>query len=74
MGELGLAVSASAVAQYYGRLLDGFVLDEIDAAQAESISALGPRTCASQTIMRTAADKVALAEVTLAFARSLMLG
>jgi len=35
MNELGIEVSPSSVAQHYGELLNGFVLDIRDAALAE---------------------------------------
>ncbi len=68
MGELGLEVSAAAVATHYGDLLDGFVVDPADAALAD---ALDVPCLVTPTLMRDDADKVALAEAVLAFARGL---
>ena len=78
MEELGIEVSAAAVAARYRDLLDGFVLDETDrtlAAAIESESAAGarapPRVAVEQTIMRTGEDRTRLAAQVLGFARLL---
>jgi LPPG:FO 2-phospho-L-lactate transferase len=66
MAELGVPTSARAVAEHYGELLDGFVLDHADADQARAI----PVPCLStQTLMRSEDDKSRLAAEVLAFAR-----
>jgi LPPG:FO 2-phospho-L-lactate transferase len=66
MAELGLPASARAVAEHYGGLLDGFVLDVADADQARAIEV----PCLStQTLMRSEDDKRTLASEVLAFAR-----
>jgi LPPG:FO 2-phospho-L-lactate transferase len=67
---LGLDVSAYGVAQYYGELLDGFIMDTLDADLAPRVAALGLQTAVTNTIMRTLEDKVALAQTTLALART----
>jgi LPPG:FO 2-phospho-L-lactate transferase len=65
MAELGRQASARAVAEHYGELLNGFVLDTADAADAEHID----RPClATRTLMTSADDKRALAAEVLAFA------
>lgn len=68
MPELGMDVSALAVAAYYGDLIDGFVYDqEDDGLLADTdIAAL----CVD-TIMRTPADRTRLAQDVLAFALNL---
>lgn len=68
MNELGIEATPAAIAEHYRGLLDGFVIDELDAEQAPRISI--PLQVA-QTVMRTAHDKHALAEVVLKFADSL---
>lgn len=68
MAELGLEPGAAAVARRYGALLDGYVLDTQDAAEAATLSA---RTTLAPTLMTTLVDKVALARTALAFADSL---
>ncbi len=62
MTELGMLPSASAVAQRYADLLDGFVIDHEDAEQA---SALGVPVTVARTLMTTLADREALARVVL---------
>jgi len=71
MAELGLEISAPAVAARYGGLLDGFVLDVTDAALAPAIEAAGPRVLVTQTLMHTLDDRLALADAVLDFAADL---
>jgi LPPG:FO 2-phospho-L-lactate transferase len=65
MAELGLPASARAVAEHYRGLLDGFVLDDVDAAEAEHIDL---PCLPTRTLMTSADDKRALAAEVLAFA------
>jgi LPPG:FO 2-phospho-L-lactate transferase len=65
MAELGLPVSASAVAARYAELLDGYVLDHADATAAADVSV--PVTVA-QTLMETIEDRQQLARAVLAAA------
>ena len=77
MGELGVEVSAAAVAARYRDLVDGFVLDETDralAAAIESEGAAGARVGVEQTVMRTDEDRIRLAARILEFARLLREG
>jgi len=62
MAELGLEVSARAVAERYGALLDIFVADPAD---APAVAGVGPRVVAAPTLMHTLAEKTALARVVL---------
>lgn len=64
MGELGITPDARSIAAHYGRLIDGFVLDRQDAAVADDIA---QHTHATNTVMQTLDDKIALAEACLAF-------
>ncbi|HVY57200.1 MAG TPA: 2-phospho-L-lactate transferase CofD family protein, partial [Xanthobacteraceae bacterium] len=64
MAALGLEVTAAVVARHYGDLLDGYVLDAEDAAQAAVIDI---PSIATQTLMRTLADREALARAVLGF-------
>lgn len=66
---LGFEVSTYGVAQYYGEILDGFIVDALDAHLAPRIAALGLQTSVTNTIMQTLEDKVALAQTALALAR-----
>lgn len=71
MAELGMAVTPLAVAEYYGDLLDGFVLDVVDERYAAGVRDLGVAVCCEQTVMKTLADRVTLAQRVLSFAESL---
>jgi LPPG:FO 2-phospho-L-lactate transferase len=65
MRELGMDVSAVAVAHHYGSLLNGFVLDQADAALAAGLSI---PTVSTNTLMRSLSDREHLAKVVLALA------
>jgi LPPG:FO 2-phospho-L-lactate transferase len=66
---LGFEVSAVGVAHYYGNLLSAFVIDTLDAALAPRLANLGLRVEVTNTIMRSLADKAALAQTVLTLAR-----
>ncbi len=66
---LGFEVSAYGVARYYDGLLHGLVIDTLDAALQPRLERLGLRVEVTNTIMRTLADKQALAQTMLALAR-----
>jgi LPPG:FO 2-phospho-L-lactate transferase len=68
MSELGLEVSAGQVARHYGELLNGFVMDTVDAGQA--VPQPNVLTCA--TVMNSDHDKVLLAETVLRWIQSWM--
>jgi len=72
MQELSMPASAQAVANYYGDLLDGFVIDESDAFQAEAIEALGIKTLVTPTIMNDLGDRIDLAQQVVKFSASLL--
>ena len=65
MQELGLTVSSASVAERYGTLLDGYIVDQGDAA------GIAGKVHVAPTLMTTLADKEALARTALAFADSL---
>ncbi len=67
---LGLEVSAYGVAQYYGDLLDAFIIDTLDAALQPRLLELGLRVEVTNTIMHTLEDKAALARTALALSRT----
>lgn len=67
--DLGITPSALAVAQHYSHLLTGFVLDREDAALEAEVRQLGMDVLVEDTIMRTTADRIRLAEAVLAFAQ-----
>lgn len=68
MTELGLTSSAQAVAAHYADLIDGFILDEQDAAVADELDI--PVHCCD-TLMHSLDDSKRVAQASLAFARSL---
>lgn len=65
MEELGLDISAAGVARCYAGLIQGFVMDEVDAALAPAVRALGLEVRTAQSIMRTDADRESLARTCL---------
>ena len=68
MAERGIAPGAPAIASHYEGLIDGFVLDEADRAEAAALAATGVAVEVTATLMTTRADKQALARAVLAFA------
>ena len=71
MKEMGMAVSATAVADYYGDLIDGFVYDSSDANPVElaDIAVLS-----TDTLMTTSADRRRVAQEIMAFAQQIITG
>ena len=70
--ELGLEPSAESVARQYGNLLDGFVIDNLDADQVLEIQTLGVRTYMTDTLMKTTQDRVRLGKEVVDFGLSLL--
>lgn len=68
MTELGLNPSAEAVAQRYGDLLDGYVVDLADTSEVLGIQA---KVTLAQTLMRTLEDREAVARAVLSTAAKL---
>lgn len=62
MRDLGLAASAAGVAQRYGTLLDGFVVDPVDAPAFQEAR---PRLAVVDTLMVTLADRERVARAAL---------
>ena len=71
MAELDMDVSALGVAQHYGDLLDGFIIDETDSQSETDVAATGVATMLAQTIMKTKSDRTDLAQVALSFCEKL---
>jgi LPPG:FO 2-phospho-L-lactate transferase len=71
LADLGSEPTAYGVAALYRDLLDGFVLDVRDAAEAERIQALGMRTLTTDTVMATVDHRERLARDVLRFVGSL---
>lgn len=74
MGELGLPVDAVSIARHYRGLLHGFILDRADAAAIRAVEELGIRAVATETIMRSQEDRIALARFAMGFAAALGTG
>lgn len=68
MIELGENPSGETVASVYDGLLDGIVLDHVDAAEVESIEARGLRVLLTNTVMHSSADRARLGTEIRAFA------
>lgn len=71
MTELGMPTTSAAVAAHYRGLLDGFVLDEADRAEAQAIDL---PCLVTSTFMTTEEDKRRLASEVLEFASDLRRG
>ena len=71
MAELGNEASAVGVARHYGDLLDGFVVDDVDAGAVDAIAAIGVETLVTPTVMNDLDDRMALASAVLEFAERL---
>lgn len=65
--ELGIRPQALAVARHYGSVLDGFVMDDLDAAEAPEVEAAGVRTRVTGTIMKSRQDRERLAREVIEF-------
>jgi LPPG:FO 2-phospho-L-lactate transferase len=70
LAELGHAVTPSAVAEGYADCLGGFVIDTEDALLADGIRAMGFEVLVTQTVMRSDADRAALAKACLDLVQS----
>src|SRR6185437_328875 len=68
MTELGMIPGAAAVAQRYGDLLDGYVMDAEDAEQAAQVA---PKVTLAPTLMTSLAEKEQLARIVLEAADAL---
>jgi len=68
MTELGLPVTAAAVATHYGDVIDGYLVDHGDAG---TVACPGVAVATAATLMTSLADREALARDVLAFADSL---
>ena len=63
--EMGTEPSVQAVAARYQDIVDLMIIDEQDLAAVKDVQALGLGVVTAQTVMRTLADKTALAETAL---------
>jgi LPPG:FO 2-phospho-L-lactate transferase len=65
MRSLGLRADAVGVADVYEGLIDGMLVDEVDAPLVGELSARGLKVALGPTVMRTAADKERCARAAL---------
>lgn len=71
MRELSMPVTATAVVEYYGELIDGFVLDQSDQSLQATIAELGVEVCCVNTVMKSLQDRINLASEVLSFAATM---
>ncbi len=69
MQELGHIPLPRTVAMAYYKLIDGFIIDQVDAEQAEGLRASGIEVLVAPTVMRSPNDRVDLAVQVINFAR-----
>lgn len=62
---MGFEASTAGVAGLYSDFMDVFVIDEKDFAEAPRVKALGVEVVIADTVMRSLADKAALAKIVL---------
>lgn len=69
--ELGIEPSALSVAEHYRHLLNGYVLDHVDAELEEQVNRLHIKTLVTDTLMNHLTDRARLANDVLHFIGSL---
>ena len=68
MAELKVPASPTAVAQHYGKLLSGFIIDETDASQLSGpLEDMPIASIAAPSVMVTLEDRILLAETAIRF-------
>jgi len=72
--ELGIAPSASAVANHYRDLLKGFVIDNVDQTELEKIERWRIISLVTDILMKDRQDRIRLARETLEFCESISIG
>jgi 2-phospho-L-lactate transferase/gluconeogenesis factor (CofD/UPF0052 family) len=65
--EMGVEPSALAVAQHYGQLIQGIIIDKVDEDQIPQIFQCGIIPIAEETLMSDNLKRVDLAQSVLAF-------
>jgi LPPG:FO 2-phospho-L-lactate transferase len=68
MTELGKDVSVLGIAAHYQGLIDGLIIDKVDAELAPQIKAMGIEPHVTQTVMKDLEGRIELAQTTLDFA------
>ncbi|MBV1869510.1 MAG: 2-phospho-L-lactate transferase [Gammaproteobacteria bacterium] len=72
MKEFNIPQSALSVAKHYGSLLDGYIIDNEDAHLKDQCLSLGVKVHATNTMMKTLADKISLASECLTFSKEVI--
>jgi LPPG:FO 2-phospho-L-lactate transferase len=72
LASLGHEVSPLGVARLYRGLVQGMVIDTVDADHRDAIETLGMRVLVTGTVMGSAEDRRRLAAEVMAFGRSLV--
>jgi LPPG:FO 2-phospho-L-lactate transferase len=72
LAEAGADVSPLGVADWYGDLVDGWIVDDVDHSYAEALRLRGRRVRVCGTLMHDTAAKIALARDTVEFAQLLV--
>ncbi len=70
MEELGMPVTAAAVARHYAGFVDAMIIDRLDEDQADDIRSLGMEVVVTQTVMRSLNDRKALAADCMALVKA----
>ena len=71
MREIGLPSSPVGIAEHYGKLIDGIIIDERDASLRNIIAATGLKVEVCQTLMQSDNDEKTLAIKAIKFAETL---
>jgi LPPG:FO 2-phospho-L-lactate transferase len=71
MREIGVDPSGLSVTRHYRGLLDGLIIDRVDAAEAAALESEGLKVLVTGTVMQSDEDRIRLAGEALAFAGEL---
>jgi LPPG:FO 2-phospho-L-lactate transferase len=69
--ELGRAASVRGVAEHYRGLIDGLLIDTVDAPARSALEAFGVRVAVVPSVMKSTQDQAALAAAVIGFAADL---
>jgi LPPG:FO 2-phospho-L-lactate transferase len=68
MGELGIDPSSLSIARHYRGLLNGLIIDRVDAAETAALQGEGLKVLVTGTVMQSDEDRIRLARQALDFA------
>ena len=72
MNEIGIPASVISIAKHYHLLIDGLIIDQKDKIMASEIQSMGIEVGVTNTIMKTEADKIQLAQDVVAFSQEII--